>query len=415
MTAITAGTLIPGYEPVAEAFERNFVEHGELGAAFAAVVAGRLVVDIWGGVADRRTQRPWDENTLQVIFSGTKGLVAVCLLLLIDRDRLELDAPVCSYWPEFGAGGKQDVTVRQVVSHTASLPGISVSVGVEEITEPVRMASLLAEQRRFEDPRARNAYHALTYGWLCGELIRRIDGRSVGRFFAEEIAAPLDLDIYIGLPPNLEQRVSQLTMADGWDSVGGLDGTGDELLTSMMANPITLTPDALPRTWNSSTYHEAEIPAAGGIATARSMARLYGGLGQLVTRETLATATTELARRQDPVLDEPHAFGIGFELQTSLRPFGPPADGFGHTGAGGSVHGRWPSLDAGVSYAMNLMRNDYPHGDPRPAKLLEALYDCIADAGESSDAGGVPGGSPNATGDISGRAGSAGSGGLAAS
>jgi CubicO group peptidase (beta-lactamase class C family) len=368
--------IAPGFEPVAEAFEANFAERGELGAAFAAEVDGEPVVDLWGGFADRSTSSLWRRDTLQLIFSGTKALVAICLLKLIDRGRLDLEAPVCEYWPEFAAAGKEEVTVRQVVSHTARLPGIVEPLSVAEVTDDRRMAELLAAQPQLKDPRAIHVYHALTYGWLCGELIRRIDGRSVGRFFAEEVADPLDLEIYIGLPEELEPRVSRLELAEGWNARGLFDGSSeDELLNAVWANPVTFAGSELP--WNSPSYHRAEIPGAGGIGTARSIARLYGILDKVLSPEALALGASELERRRDPLLDEPQRFGVGFELQTELGMFGPPAKAFGHTGAGGSVHGRWPSHNVGFSYAMNLMHDDFPEGDPRPKALLEALQRCL--------------------------------------
>ena len=182
------GYVAPGYEPVREAFERNFAERGELGAAFAAFRNGEPVVDLWGGIADRASGRPWREDTLQLIYSGTKGLVALCVLMLIDRGKLRLDDPVNRHWPEFG---KPEILVRHIVSHTARLPGIDTPITVADLHDDRRMAAILAAQAPNPDPRAALCYHALTYGWLCGELVRRVDGRSVGRFFAEEVAGPL--------------------------------------------------------------------------------------------------------------------------------------------------------------------------------------------------------------------------------
>ncbi|HET8815026.1 MAG TPA: serine hydrolase domain-containing protein, partial [Solirubrobacterales bacterium] len=342
-----------------------------------------LVLDLWGGLADRPAARPWERDTLQLIFSGTKGLVAICLLMLVDRGKLDLETEVCHYWPEFAAAGKGEVKVREIVSHTARLPGFAKPVSVEELTDDRRMTELLAGQPRFDDPRAPRVYHALTFGWLCGELIRRIDGRSVGRFFAEEIAGPLELEIYIGLPVELEPRVSRLELAGNWNARGLFDGSlEDELARAVWANPITFAGEDLP--WNSAAYHRAEIPGAGGIGTARAVATLYAGLRRLLSPEALALGASELERRRDPLLDEPQRFGVGFELQTELGYFGPPSDGFGHTGAGGSVHGRWPEQGVGFSYAMNLMHDDHPEGDPRPRALLEALYRCLGNEASSS-------------------------------
>jgi len=373
------GSVAAGFEPVAEAFERNFAEHGELGAAFAAAIDGELVVDLWGGVADREAGRPWERDTLQLIFSGTKGLVAICLLLLIERGRLDLDAAVCDYWPEFAAAGKETVTVRQVVSHAARLPGIARPLTAADVTDARRMAELLAAQPQFDDPRAAHAYHPLTFGWLCGELVRRIDGRSVGRFFAEEVAEQLGLELYIGLPEALEPHVSRLELAAGWGTAGAFDpnaARADDLRRTVFANPDVWTRDGF--AWNRPAYHRAEIAGAGGIGAARSIARLYARLDRLLSPATLRLGAGELVRRRDSLTGEPQRFGVGFELQNELRVFGPPEEGFGHCGAGGSVHGRWPSHRLGFSYAMNLMRDDCPEGDPRPRALLAALHRCVA-------------------------------------
>jgi CubicO group peptidase (beta-lactamase class C family) len=371
------GFVAPGLEPVAHEFERNFRERGELGASFAAMRDGEVLVDLWGGVADRVRRQPWERETLQVIFSGTKGIVAVCLLMLIDRGRLDLDDRVQRHWPEFAANGKAGVTVRDVVSHTARLPGIAVPLAIEDLPDDRCMAQLLADQAQLDDPRAARCYHALTYGWLCGELIRRVDGRSVGRFVAEEIAAPLGLEIFIGLPPELEPRVSRLELADNWGASGAFDPTGtDDLLRTVWANPPVWTAARFP--WNDPRYHQAEIPGAGGIGTSRALASLYASLDRLLSQASLTLGRTELERRHEPLLDEPQAFGIGFELQTEHRAYGPPANAFGHTGAGGSIHGAWPTERVGFSYAMNLMRDDQQNGvEPRSKALLDTLHRCI--------------------------------------
>ncbi|HET7119899.1 MAG TPA: serine hydrolase domain-containing protein [Solirubrobacterales bacterium] len=367
--------IAPGFEPVAEEFRRNFAERDELGAAFAVVREGRTLLDLWGGNADARDGRPWERDTLQVIFSGTKGLVAICLLMLIDRGQLDLDSPVCEYWPEFAAAGKEGVTVRQVVSHSAGLPAIAEKLTVDDLPDDRRMAALLAAQPQFEDPRAFQTYHGLTYGWLCGELVRRIDGRSIGRFFAEEIAAPLGLELWIGLPPELEPRVTRIEIGRSWEELDLVDPEAgeDALREAIWGNPKILVPDSFP--WNSTAFHAAEIPGAGGIGTARSVAKLYDSLGRLVSAETLALGTTEIVSRRDALLDDEESWAVGFMLQTELAQLGPPGDAFGHSGAGGSEHGRWPSQRLGFSYAMNRMQYDEA-GDPRSRALLAALHAC---------------------------------------
>jgi CubicO group peptidase (beta-lactamase class C family) len=376
------GHVADGFEAVREAFVDNLRHRGELGAAFAVTCDGEHVVDLWGGVADGATGRHWRQDTLQVIFSGTKGLVALCLLILVDRGELDMEAPVMRYWPEFGAHGKGRIRVLDVVSHQAALPGIRVPLEHDEILDDRRMAALLAAQPTETDPRAASVYHPLTYGWLCGELVRRVDGRSVGRFFAEEVAEPLRLEIWIGLPSDLEPRVSQLAYAPDWGRRDGFDPdeiARDEFLSRVLDNPPLFPPGRIP--WNAAEWHGAEIPGAGGIATARSLARLYGCLAvggeldgvRLLSDGTLERGRRALSSRWDPLARAPQAFGFGFELQTSLSPLGRAPDAFGHRGAGGSVHCAWPSLRAGVSYAMNRMRDD-ADVDPRAKALLDSAH-----------------------------------------
>jgi CubicO group peptidase (beta-lactamase class C family) len=374
--------VAPGFEGVADVFERNLAERDELGAAFSAVRDGETVVDLHGGLADRESGRPWTDDTLQLIFSGTKGLVAVCVLLLPERGRLELDTPVARYWPEFG---KESVRVRDVVSHTARLPGIDTEVGFDAYPDFARMAGILAAQAQSDDPRASSCYHALTYGWLCGELVRRADGGSVGRFFADEVARPLGLELWIGLPEEQEARVSTLELHEGWPTKPRLTAerlAEDRLTWSIWGNPPTFGREGFP--WNRRDYHSAEIPGANAIGTARSVARLYACLAnggeldgvRLLTEDTVRLGRTELSRGWEQVMDVPVAFGVGFQLQTEEHPLGPPADGFGHGGAGGSMHGAWPDLGVGFSYAMNMMRDDEDQ-DGRAQALLRALHEAV--------------------------------------
>lgn len=371
------GYVAPGYEPVREAFERNFVERGELGAAFAAVRHGEPVVDLWGGVADRKSRRPWRENTLQLMFSGTKGLVALCVLMLIDRGKLRLDDPVSRHWPEFGKPG---ILVRHIVSHTARLPGIDTPVTSTDLLDDRRMAAILAAQPPSTDPRASLCYHALTYGWLCGELVRRVDGRSIGRFFADEVAGPLGIEFWIGLPEEHEARVTTLELAADWGEKaprGAEEFARDPLLRSVWGNPPVF--DRATFFWNDRALHAAEVPGANGIGTARAMAKVYGclatGGAPLVSPQTLRLGTTVLADGWDALHEDHRRVAVGFHLQNELMNFGPAEDAFGHGGAGGSNHGAWPSLGVGWSYAMNLMR-DSERPDPRPQALLAALHAC---------------------------------------
>lgn len=375
------GTVARGFEPVAAEFERNFTERKDVGAAFAAVHKGRKVVDLWGGMAAPGT--PWQQDTLQVIYSGTKGLIASCMLILIERGLIDLDAPVATYWPEFAANGKEKIRVRHVVSHRAGLPGIVYPLTSADIADFEKMETLLAAQAPSTDPEAYHSYHALTIGWLCGALIRRVDGRTLGRFFAEEVAAPLKLEAWIGLPESEEHRVGRMELDPDspWTDAPPEDTTH----RTIWGNP-PLFPTHGDLAWNSRAYHAAEIGGAGGIATARAMARYYGCMAdggeldgiRILKPETIAAGLRLRSKFYDPFVVEPMAYGTVFAIQTEQGRFGPPADAFGHSGAGGSIHGGWPSSGTGFSYTMNQMRID--PDDTRSRYVLKALDGVIANA-----------------------------------
>jgi CubicO group peptidase (beta-lactamase class C family) len=319
--------------------------------SFAAYVDGELAID--GGDVD-----------LAVIFSGTKGLVAMCVLRLIQDGLLELDAPVTRYWPEFTHG---QVLVRHVVSHTAGLPGLRPRPSNADVLDAERMAARLATEPPIFEPREWLAYHALTYGWLCGELVRRIDGRTIGTYFAEEFARPLELELWLGLPPELEPRVTKLVRAPGYR----VSFAGDDvsLLESQYGPLLEVFP------WNEPAFHTAEIPGANAIGNARSIAKLYGRLDDVLRPETILLGRTELSRGPCAITRFPYAFGVGFELQTELMTLGPPPNAFGHTGSGGGAHGAWPDQRVGFSYVPTELRS--AADDDRARRLLAELFDSL--------------------------------------
>ncbi len=377
MAASIEGFVAPGFEPVAEEFARNFTERGDFGAAFSAMQHGRVVVDVWGGFA--AAGRPWQRDTLQVIFSGTKGLMASCILLLLERGQLDLDTPVARYWPEFAQNGKATVRVRHIVSHRAGLPGVVAPLTTADWPDYERIEGLLAAQPLVSDPDAFNAYQALTIGWLCGALVRRIDGRTLGRFFDEEIARPLGLDAWIGLPEAEDHRVGRMRLGKDMAPVTE-EQLAEPVFRSIWGNPPLFPDDDM--AWNTRRIRAAEIGGAGGIADARSVARYYGCLAlggsldgvTLLRPETVELGRRELSRFVDPYIGEAMAFGTVFALQTPQRRFGPPPDAFGHTGAGGSIHATWPTERVGFSYVMSEMRAD-PE-DQRTRHVLDALHRC---------------------------------------
>ena len=376
MTAASAasGTAAPGFEGVREAFERNLAAHGETGGAFAAMVDGKLVVDLRGGSADPATGRPWGERTCAVIFSGTKGVVATALLLLVERGQLALDAPVASVWPEFAAAGKGEVTIAQLCSHSGGLPGLSAPF---DFGDPEAMARALAAQAPIV-PIGAPSYHAITYGWLAGELIRRVDGRSAGAFVRDELALPLgDLDIRIGLEPcdPLAAERARLRCSERFGPAAFASADPDPRLQLVYGGS-----GIAPEVWNDPVLLAAVIPAAGGVATARALATLYGRLmapGGPIDESVLERGRQAVAVGDDPLTGRPLRFGpTGYELAGTLSELGPAADAFGHTGAGGSSHGGWPSLRTGFSYVTAELRSE--DEDVRAQTLLAALHEALA-------------------------------------
>ena len=380
------GVVEPGYEAVRDAFAANFETHGDVGAAFSLYHRGNKVVDLWAGVADVDTGAPWKEDTLQLVFSTTKGATAVCANLLAQRGELDIDAPVATYWPEFAAAGKENIPVRWLLSHRAGLPVVDSAPSPEEALAWDPIVKLLAEQAPVWEPGTKHGYHALTYGWLVGEVIKRVSGRSIGAFFADEVARPLGLDFWIGLPASLEPRVSRLiqdSFAAGQEiDYDALPENVREIVKAF-TDPESVTQRALFVTkpaleFNSPEVHAAEVPAANGITDARSLARMYAGLVgngvdgvRLFTDDTVANVTTEQSDGPDKVLFAPTRFGLGFFLNSMFSPLLGERS-FGHAGAGGSLGFADPDAEVGFGYVMNKMQQNLA-GDPRTLALAAAV------------------------------------------
>jgi CubicO group peptidase (beta-lactamase class C family) len=369
------GEVAAGFEAVVEVFAACIPEDGP-GGAFAAVVDGHPVVDIWRGTADA-TGRPWQRDTVCMVASGTKGVVATAMLMLVERGRLELHTPVARYWPEFAAEGKDGVRVADIVRHTAGLPGVVVPLSLADLADPPLIEAHLAAQEPIV-PVGTATYHALTYGWLCDALVRRVDGRSVGRFVAEEIAVPLDLDLSIGTPPERAERAAELRQAPEFALSAFLtEGEPDPRLAYVYGNPPILG------RWNDPAALALEVPGANCVTAARAMARLYACLaagGELDSVRILQPEAAELGRRQlsegvDPLSGRFLRFGVGFELAPNPSELGPAPDAFGHTGSGGSSHGAWPSLKTGFSFTMSEMRPE--NDDGRAGRILRALHSVL--------------------------------------
>jgi CubicO group peptidase (beta-lactamase class C family) len=383
------GVVESRFEAVREAFAANFRERGEVGAACCVYVGGRPVVDIWGGVADEKTGREWAEDTPVLVYSTTKGVTAICAHHLAERGGLDLDAPVVRYWPEFGAEGKEATTVRQLLAHQAGLPTLEPKLNPADALAWDPAVEQLARQAPLWEPGTQHGYHAVTYGWLVGEVIRRATGRSVGRYLAEEIAGPLDLDLWIGLPDRQQSRVARLRPAPpvrlSRDERAAIPQAELDRLMAM-ADPGSLLMRALnptdpPFSFNSSELRAAELPGANGIGTARSLARLYAAtIGEvdgvrLLSPRTLAGATAEQSNGPDAVLGLVTRFGSGFFLPSAFSPLMGPRS-FGHAGAGGSLACADPDTGVAFAYVMNQMQQSIS-GDPRPAALVSAVVGAL--------------------------------------
>jgi len=374
------GWVEASFEPVLDAFAANFDDRGDVGAAVCVYLEGEPVVDLWGGMADATTGRPWTSDTVVLVYSATKGVTSVCANRLIERGALDPAAPVARYWPEFAANGKAEITVAQVLSHQAGLPLVEGDFSLDECLAWDPMVEALAAQAPIWDPGTQHGYHMRTFGWLVGELVRRVTGGSIGAYLRDEIAAPLGLDFWIGLPEEIEPRVARLVPPK--DDLGALlkQLGGDLLLASVFSNPADLF--GYNDMWNTRALHAAELPSSNGIGDARSLARLYasciGDVDGVRTLQpaTVAAATVEQACGKDAVLMIDSCFGLGFMLGSSFGAAN-PASAFGHAGAGGSLAFADPDARLGFGYVMNDLRFD-AKGDPRSEELVRAAYTALA-------------------------------------
>ena len=395
------GEVARGFEGVKDAFANNFNQHDDLGASFSVYYRGNKVVDLWGGLADAESGRPWAEDSLQCVFSSTKGATAVCAHLLAERGKLDMDAPVTQYWPEFGAAGKEHIPVRFLLSHQVGLPWIPPLTLEESLTWEAPIRALEAQSPAWE-PGTAHGYHPGTYGWLVGEVIHRITGKTPGTFFAEEVAHPLDLDFWIGLPESEEHRMTTVEPVDP-----RFDPMGDpESMTEPQRNMIAASqvPDSLlnramsvlpPETDpNSRAFRAHEQPAGNGITNARSLARMYASLIgngvdgiRMLSEQTVERATTEQAAGLDKVVAMPTRFGLGFVLNLPIAPGFPEyaslggslgnEGAFGHNGAGGSLGFADPTAGFSFAYVMNQMHVVAGGDDPRTLSLIKAIHEAI--------------------------------------
>ena len=389
MTAEIRGRAHPKFEPVKEAFAKEFADGNEVGASLCVTLEGELVVDLWAGSKDREGELPWKRDTLANVYSTTKGITAIAAHRLVDEGLLDLDAPVARYWPEFAQNGKERLPVRWLLSHEAGLAAIAKPIPPETIYDWDTMTALLAEQKPWWEPGTAHGYHALTFGWLVGEVVRRIRGKKIGDVVRDEIARPLGVEFEIGFGPALDARVAPLHQGPLHPAPDG--GPGMDLMQQIQANPEGLlartfgNPPLLAVSPNDRAWRAAELAAANGHSNAFSLARIYGALAnggeidgvRLLSRDAIARARTEQVNGKDEVLPLPTRLGLGFFLPTEAEPLGPNPRVFGHGGAGGSYSMADPENRLSFGYVMNLMHTGLWLVDPRPRRLLAAAYACL--------------------------------------
>ncbi|MFH0521626.1 serine hydrolase domain-containing protein [Streptomyces sp. M41] len=376
------GTVAGGFEPVREAFVRNFATLGERGAAVTVYRDGHKVVDLWAGTKDVDGTQPWQRGTAQVVRSATKGVAAAVPLILHQRGELDLDAPVGAYWPEFKAHGKERLLVRHVLNHRAGLPVLDRPLTPEEALDPHRGPAAVAAQEPAWQPGTDHGYHALTYGWLLDELVRRVTGRWAGEWLATEIAGPLGADLWLGLPQAQADRVGRSGRVEGPEPTGGLRARPKRSVTEAYQDPDSLTRRAFAAITpfpdqNDPAYRAAALPATNGIATADGLARVYAALiGEVDGVRLFDPATVELARAEessgpDRVLVVGTRFGLGYMLHGTASPLLGPGS-FGHPGRGGALGFADPETGIAFGYVTNGFRKTVT-ADPRAQALVRAV------------------------------------------
>ena len=383
------GTVAPGWESVRDAFAANLADGDEVGCAAAVYHRGQAVVDVWGGTFDETGSAPYAEDTLQLVFSTTKGIAAIAVAICVQRGLLDYDATVASYWPEFAAQGKGDATVAQLLSHQCGLYTVDGPIALEDALDwDTVTARLAATAPRWEIGTA-HGYHALTYGWLAGELVRRVDGRSIGQFVQDEISGPLDAELWIGLPEEQESRVSPMIGGIGAAPAEDLDPAVKAMIEQFLG-PDSPAGQALSLngafagdgTFNRRDVHASMIPAANGITNARSLARVYAAvIGEvdgvrLVEPAVVERASTTVTPNGEPdkCLIFPTTFGMGFMTSGPFSLY-TGAGSFGHPGAGGSVAFADPGRDLAVAYVMNKMASNLAN-DTRAQRIADAAAAC---------------------------------------
>lgn len=381
---LSVDNVAGGWEPVRDLFLQNLENGLDRGAGISVWHRGKCVVDLMGGYRDKNGETAYGPDTLQLVFSTSKGVTALCVAMCVERGLLDYSEKVSRYWPEFAAHGKQDITVAQLMSHRAGLYTVEPPTTLDDACDWETITGRLADTKPYFAPDSTHGYHALTYGWLAGELVRRVSGMSMADFVQENVSKPLGIELWMGLPEEHEHRVAHLMahpipsfppeQAAFMMKFGGPGSEGDKALSLQGAFG--------PGAFNKRQTHAATIPGANCITTARALGKVYAAtIGEvdgvrLVTDETLAKAITSNTPEgeADVVLGHPTVFGMGYMLHSSRNPYAGPGS-FGHDGAGGSVACANQGRQLAVSYVMNTMLTTFEE-DPRRAGYLRAAVSC---------------------------------------
>ncbi len=368
------GTTSPTFKTLRDAFARNFADGLEYGAAVAVMLDGRMVAHLWGGHADAARNRPWTEDTLVNVWSVTKGVMALAVAMLVERGKLRYDQHIADVWPEFAANGKADITIEQALSHTAGLNGLSVAMDEAGLLAWEPYVNAIAAMAPLWEPGSRCVYHALTYGHLAGETLRRVDGRRVSQFVQDEISGKLGAAFFIGLPQVFDHLAAE--MIEGPKASDWVRDVlkGDCPQSCRNPTPVATAPNA--RAWRA-----AEIPGGNGHCTAAGLAAIYGnmvgGAAPLITASTVREATRIRFEGVDSSNGFPCRWGAGFSLREDAYGKRASPGSFGHGGWGGALGFADPEAKLGFAYVTNHMLGFDDGVDPRRSRLIEAVYDAL--------------------------------------
>ena len=384
------GYCSPKFRDVKTAFENSFAEFGELGAACCVYVRGERVVDIWAGWADVAKTRPWQENTLSGFYSVGKAFVALCALRAADQHGFELDAPITDIWPEYGQNGKQETTLRHLLTHRAGMPAIRKPLPDEALFDWSLLIETLAEQKPYWQPGTEHGYHTNTFGFLVGEFVRRVSGLSVDHYFQQQITQPLGADTYSGLSDADLERAAEIH----WpaqeqagapiknlpvEKIQGLTEL-DQIKASAYANPSGISSLGI---YNTAAWRQTVAPSANGFGTARGIADIYNTLAhggifdgyEIIRESTLKEARRVQCAGVDKILGREIRWGLGFQLTHPNRPMGTNPNSFGHFGNGGSLGFADPDEKLAFGYTLNRIVRNW--GSPQNRALMKAVYSCL--------------------------------------